>query len=305
MASLNDLIQTKSDRLDSVPDDFSSKVGRSQRAIFDELLILLGEFDVKDGIIQASSENLARVQVVGEQLKQIVFGSGYTEAVIEFAKEFDTQSQLVQEIFQKTFGTFSDDDLFDQVLKASRKRALDALTEDAVVQKFINPLKALLDSQVSGEASFTDMVKLMHDEVLGRVDLDGRLLQYVKTIAFDAFATSDREYTKIIADDMGVIWFRYLGGLVKDSRVFCVNRNGKYYHKREIEDWGQGESIDGVGVKGSERAGNPWQGKNKSTNAGNIFTLLGGWRCLHSVIPVGQTIVPKNVISRNKKKGYI
>lgn len=305
MSELSNLIQLKSDRLESVPDAFASRVDKAQRVIFDDLLSLLGELDVKNGVIQATSENLSKVQVIGEQLKQIVFNSDYVESVVEFAGEFDTQSSLVQQIFEQTFGEFNDKDIFDQTFRTARRRALDALAEDAVVQNFINPIKSILDTQVTGQASFTDMVKLMSDGVVGTPDFDGQLLRYVKTIAFDSFATADREYTKIIADDIGAVWFKYVGGKVRDSRVFCINRNGKFYHKREIEDWGQGENIDARGANGTQRAGNPWQGKNKSTNGGNIFTLLGGWRCLHSAIPVAITAVPKQVISRNKQKGYI
>jgi len=47
---------------------------------------------------------------------------------------------------------------------------------------------------------------------------------------------------------------------------------GKVFTTEEVKEWA---SLD-------------WQGKNPATNASNIFTLLGGYNCMHTLLPVSK-----------------
>jgi hypothetical protein len=86
----------------------------------------------------------------------------------------------------------------------------------------------------------------------------------------------------------GLQFVVYSGGLIKDSREFCVERAGNYYHKREVELWAKEE----------------WQGKRPDTTESTIFIYAGGFRCQHMIIYVSEFSVPNDVIERAKLAGY-
>ena len=72
-----------------------------------------------------------------------------------------------------------------------------------------------------------------------------------------------------------------------DSREFCVERAGNYYHKDEVSAWA---NLD-------------WQGKRRGTTESTIFIYAGGYRCLHQIIYVSELVVPDEVVRRAKTKG--
>jgi hypothetical protein len=73
----------------------------------------------------------------------------------------------------------------------------------------------------------------------------------------------------IIANEVGVEYFEYYGGSVKDSRDFCLQRTGRSFDKKTIEGWA---SLN-------------WQGKRIGTDKQTIFAYRGGYNCIHSLIP--------------------
>ena len=106
----------------------------------------------------------------------------------------------------------------------------------------------------------------------------------------DAFAISDRTYSEAVAAATGVQFYRYLGGLVRDSREFCITRQGKVWHIEEIKSWGRLKS---------------WDGRNPATNADTITQYLGGYNCMHVLVPLPLTRVPADKIAEAKRKGWL
>ena len=79
-------------------------------------------------------------------------------------------------------------------------------------------------------------------------------------------------------------YYLYTGGLLKSTRPFCKERNGKFFKKEEVQSWGD---LD------------DWAGKMEGTNSKTIFQTAGGYNCQHSILPVSEAVVPKKVIERN------
>jgi len=140
----------------------------------------------------------------------------------------------------------------------------------------------------------------MFEYMTGRkgVDVkDGRLLGWIKQTASDNFAFADREYSNIIAEDLGVEWFRYAGGIIPTTRCFCEARNGNIYHKSEIAEWGTKPSLWVKNPDFDCKGG----GMISGTNAQNIFTYLGGYTCRHSLLALPESAVPSEVKARLSK----
>lgn len=299
MPTLLELIDKKNDRLEAIPDAFQSNVEKLQRRIYNRITELIGQLQTENGQIVMSEANLLRVQQINDELKQVLNSREYIEAVRKFTDEFDQQKVINNEYFRKAFGSdFTPTRLSEQLVRNSQRNAFELLAGQAAEQNFITPIKAQLEQAVASGSSYSETIKGIRTLVEGDENIDGNLLRYSKQVSWDAFALSDRAYTNAIAEDLEVEWFRYSGGLVKDSRCFCQERDRQYFHFKEIEAFGNGEDLgscnEGDGV---------WQGQMKGTNSGTIFIVAGGYNCRHTWSPVSIVLVPREVILRNMANG--
>ena len=70
--TLEELIQQRIDRLENVPDTMLSVVDKESERLFKAALKRLGELETKDGKIVASRGNLAKINTILEDLKQVL-----------------------------------------------------------------------------------------------------------------------------------------------------------------------------------------------------------------------------------------
>ncbi len=288
MPTLKELIEEKNNRLESVPGKLISSVEKNQKKIFDELIVLVDQLETKEGKILLTNSNLVQVEIIINKMKGSIYGAEYLEAVGRFAGEFNTQAQINNQYFTKILAEdFTTKAIYDNILKASQRNAIELLSDAGVNQVFFNPMKTILNTSITTGQSMGDAIKALRVFVEGSPEIDGTLLRHVKQVARDGFSFADRQYTSIVSEDIGLEFYLYSGGHVADSREFCDKRHGKYFHKKEIQAWAKLE----------------WQGKAKGTTASTIFTFLGGYNCMHSILPVSIESVPKDVIKRNIDNG--
>lgn len=287
MASLDELIAEKVRRLTLVPDEFLSSVENAQKELFPEVVELLMDLKVDaDGNLIFNNSNLELTAELKDSLNQILLGSEYTSAVKEFAKEFDKQAKITNQIFRKGFD-FTDTKLQEQLVKISKKSTSEILLDNIGDQRFSSIISQQVELAVSNGASFKETVKSIRGLVEGDGKTDGKLLQYSKQIAHDQFAIADRSYTSAVADELDAEWFFYSGNTIDSTREFCQKRHNKYFYYKEIEEW----------------ADEDWDGKIDGTNEKTIYSTAGGYNCRHSIIPVSIFAVPKDVIRRNISNG--
>lgn len=290
MPDLRDIIEKKVRRLETVPDKFLSGIERAEKSIYSDLLTLLDSIKTdKAGNIVRSKANLAKVEEVISQLKKVTYGKEYTQNLIEFAKQFNTQKDINDEYFNTAFKDFDSSELADEMVKISQKNTVAMLSGQSLDNTFFNPVKQQIIDSIATGASRSDMIIAIRQVVEGGKGKEGRLLSYAKQIAHDAFAMSDRTYTSIVAQDLGVQWYFYSGDKIPTSREFCVVRHEKYYHKKEVEAWPLTEGQ--------------WDGRMTGTNSKTIFTTAGGYQCRHSIVPVSISVVPDSVVKRNIENG--
>lgn len=297
--TLLQIIDRKNQRIEDIPEAFQSSVEKLQRRLYNRITELIGQLEVKDGQIVMSEANLLRVQNINDELKRVLNGREYIEAVRTFTGEFDTQKALNDEYFKKAFGSdFKPVPVANRLVVNSKVQAFELLAGAPAEQNFIAPIRAQLEQAVSSGASYSDTIKGIRETVEGTETTDGRLLRYSKQVSWDAFALSDRAYTNAVSEDLDIEWFRYSGGIVKDSRCFCELRDRQFFHYKEIEAWGRGEDL------GECNTGDgTWAGQMKGTNEATIFIVAGGYSCRHTLSPVSIVIVPKDVILRNMSNG--
>ena len=295
--SLESIIKQKQKNLEMKPARLLSQVEKTQKKIFEEILALADDFIIKDGFIELSTANLATIDVIIDGLKTALHGSEYFEAVKEFGKDFDLQQDINESYFKQAFDDFSTPDFAAEIVRQSKVATVDALLGAPLDENFLKPLQKTLTDLVSSGASWKESVKTIREFAEGGETVDGKLLQYSKQIAHDAFAYSDAAYSNAVAEELEGEWYFYAGGEIPTSRCFCVERNGKYFHYKEIEAFGRGENL------GECKSGDLWAGANKNTNEQTIFIYKGGHFCGHSWLLVSIFDVPKEVIERNISNG--
>lgn len=292
------IIDEKTERLTSVPDKLVSGVGKSQLEAYKEIESLVYELESESGSLLLSEANLSKISSIDKLLNDTIFNDEYKGYLTDYIGQFKAQADLSNKYFTELNVGFSDIDPINTII-TSQKNAISLLGDDAFTQAFSAPLKDMLVSSITGGASLKDTISTLRDFALGTDQTEGRMVSYVKTIAYDSFAVSDRTYTTTVSNQLGLEFYLYFGGHISDTREFCDERRGKYFHKKEIEGWGNGDRCCGLSYPQS----GVWPGRNKLTNKTTIFTLAGGYNCKHSINPVSIKSVPKTVIERNVSNG--
>lgn len=114
---------------------------------------------------------------------------------------------------------------------------------------------------VVAQKGFFQTKKELREYIAGNKDKAGALQQYHRNYVYDTFSQVDRTQSKIIADKLKMNRYAiYEGGLIKTSRPFCRERNGKVFTEEEISKF------------------DPPTAKPPNYNP---FTDLGGYACRH------------------------
>lgn len=301
MADFLDLIKEKNRRLESIPDKFLSRVRKSERQVYENVIELLGQLEQKNGKFLSTIENVRIAGQINDELKRALYGSDYLNAVTEFASEFDVQNNLNYDYMREVFNLKSSSELAAAVTQQSKANAIDLLLNRGADSDFVAPLRGIIENSVITNASYKDTLFSIREFVEGSDVFDSRLVRYSSQIARDAFAIADRSVSSIYADELDIEWFLYLGDVITTSRAFCRERHNRYYYYKEIEAWGAGRKTQGLQLPDSD---GHWQGEIDGTNEATIWNYAGGYNCGHTISGVSIFNVPLVDIQRNIDQGF-
>lgn len=300
MPSFEELIKEKSKRLESIPLKMQTAFDKQQKAVLDEISLLINELDIKAGQILINKNNLDLIAKIDTDLKKVFLNEDYLKSVKQFAKEFDKQALINNNLINSGLGEIATTAASESYIALSKRSAVQSLIGAPIDTEFIRPVQSILENAVVNGASLKDTLSDIKIFIEGDSKVNSKLSSYVKQVTNDAFAISDRSYTSIISDALDAEWFYYAGGEVEATRCFCEDRVGNYYHYLEIESWGNGDNLGRCNI-----GSGTWAGEIEGTNSKTIYSYLGGWNCQHSLMPVSISIVPESDIERARDLGYI
>lgn len=285
---LGKLITEKIKLLETQPDKFISGMDKVQQKAFKDILIELKTLSLDaDGNIVLNSKNLSFIEDAGDKLRDIIYKSGFPDFLKELSSGMDEVKGITDSIL-KEIENFKPEKIFDELYNVTKTTALETLSAGAVEGQ-VQTFKKIIQDSIAQSDKFTDLVGNIQENILGNSEIDGKMVSYAKQNATDAFSITERTYSTVVADSLGIEFYSYSGGKQDTTRKFCSDRKDKIFHVKEIAKW----------------ADESWAGKNKNTTDKTIFTLLGGYHCGHSLIPVGILDVPTHVINRNLESGNI
>ncbi len=283
--SIIDDLQVQIDQIAKKLNDSSSKI---QHNIYDDIIVEISKLDQASGDIKTSIANLKRIQTIKDNINNIVLSPEYKDDVNTFLSGFDTLEATMDNYFTAISDEFGTGKVIDQIKTHFIEVTGNSLTEAGIDANVIAPIENMLNQYVTTGASYKDLVEQMRLLTLGNPEKLGKLSSYVKQITTDSLNQYSANYMKAISNDLGLEFYFYSGNVKDTSREFCDQRHGKYFHKREVENWA---SLN-------------WTGKISGTNSSNIFIYRGGYHCRHQLIPVHWSSVPKAVRDRAEEEGY-
>ena len=99
-------------------------------------------------------------------------------------------------------------------------------------------LKNYVLRSVNGKKDLKEFQKGFKNLIVGSSDKQNGLLQrYHRQYTYDTLSQVDRAENSFMADQLDLRFFVYEGGLIDDSREFCINKDGELFHVSEAEEW--------------------------------------------------------------------
>lgn len=291
---VQDIVNKKQEYIDANRSKFESSVISMQEQLFQSFVEnILPELDMKDGQILNTSKNLRLIESLDNlyndfnsniQSKVVTsLGEGlvglnklntqyFNEITLNDTtkKKFDSIVKKTNELMSTRIGVTSSGEI-------STGGFLDSFVTDRTL---LTDLKQSIIKNVTGQQSLSDFKESVKTTILGTDKVSGGFEKYYRQYAYDTYQQYDRAYGKNMADEFGMNYALYQGGLINDSRDFCRAHENKVFTRDEIQKFDKWRLPEG-----SKEA--PGPGEVPSYIAKfpdyNPFVDCGGFSCRHSL----------------------
>lgn len=262
-----------------------------QDSLYPQIVKVLKDLELDDqGLIKQSAVNRTIITKAISTVDQKIASSQYQNLVERYLETIPKIDKLNISYFEVISSAFKPNRQFLASLqKDTVKQIEELLFNSGLESQIITPLRTILNQNINSGGQFTEMLDQVKAYIKGTPDIDGKLLRYSKQITSDALFNYSRAYHLSLSNDLGLTWYCYSGGLTDKSRDFCIEHADHYYPKAEVESW----------------AAQDWNGKRPDTTETTIFIYVGGYFCRHSLIPVGESVVPQDDINSAKERGFV
>lgn len=244
---LKKLSNARAKAIDQLTRDMYDLISAGQKDIYQDILrqYLLKELSVfEDGKLKNLSGNYASTFAldkiwkkgfqagVGDKIvRQIIEGTRQlTKVNVKYFDLFDDAavkkiSRQIEAKILSTYGITPDGDLKPESFLNNIVKSNEPL----------NKIKGLIHQAVASEIKITDLENSLKTSLVEE-DLVKKYLDSSQvTNIYDRY---DRQTAKEYSDHLKLDWAIYQGGLIEDSRPFCIERNGKVFTREEILRFG-------------------------------------------------------------------
>ncbi len=304
MPSQEQLIQQLLKTIDDSVNAFNEQIPSVQKKAFAKIVKLMGDLDKTGDTVKLSVKNIKIIAQIKKEFEGAIIDGNYKKKVDEFLKSFDDVSDINSQYFSVVTGKFKPSDVFEAIKIASVDSVTENLLGSGIQSNVVNKLNDILIQNVTGSASYEDMIDQVRIFMTDTKEGDGALAKYAKTYTTTALNTYSRQYNETAVSDLGLEWYKYVGSLLTTSRPFCkalidAKKEGmEFVHKSQFDEFLRGD-INGKKVPINKKTGLP-EGLEAGTNVSNLAVKAGGWNCGHQFMPVSSKIVPKELLNKFK-----
>lgn len=295
MATLQEIINSTSKAIA----EFEDALPFVEKQLADRVSRIVSQLTLVDGKIKPSVANLRLLSRMRKELQGIVNSSKYNLALGNLENSLSVIDSVNENYFAAMVEEFSP----PVVLKEAQSVALEelsiAMRGNGIHAEIVDTMVAQIQADVIGGADFYTMNKSLRDMIVSTEEIPSKFASYTKQVVTDSVHQYNATYHEIVSADLGLEWYEYNGGLVGDSREWCVHMVKKrFIHKSEFPTLLKG-IVNGHQCTIYKKTGLP-QGMIAGTNKDNLVVNRGGWQCQHLMSVVSEERVPKEI--RNKIK---
>lgn len=281
-------------QIEATDSKFGSVVDDAQKRMLREVLTLTKDLELSNGRIMPTVGNLKLISKIKEKLNKAVVNKDYLSGVKDLLKSFEG----IQTAQLGYFKTISEGKATQQKYDLVRGMAIEntaaQLTESGIDANVTSKLKDMLLRSVTSGGLYRDLVGEVSEFLSNTDKSPGALSRYAKTYTTTALNQFAGQTNKLMTEDSGAEWFRYVGSDIETTREFCDLMTDKdYFHVSEIPELLKGH-IDGKKCEIYDKTKLP-KGMIEGTNKDNFQVNCGGWGCRHQILPVLTFTVPKNL----------
>ncbi len=251
MADLIQTIEAWAVSLETLIEDLLSGLDKrlktAERELFRLILAdVLPKFSAPDGILTASARNLARLSLIDDVVAQFERDAARNLA-LRFADELLEVAGKNAEYYLKTgFDRAKVQAIAADTSLIRAKIGLDeagGLVADGYLARLAKSealrdrLRDFVVESFATKQTLADFTRGMKNLIEGSSETEGALRNYWRQYAYDSY-NAVREVSNLhYANELGLEWFVYTGGVIQTTRRFCEKRNRKVFSRKEAEGW--------------------------------------------------------------------
>ena len=219
---------------------------------------VIGKLTIKNGRILNTTANIRALSELDRNMSRL--RASYQEMINLLGKGFGEIQKLNGEYF--SIAANKSKEIIKKASKASVETLnmrlgiggngnllqsgwLPNLIADTTV---LEGVRQILFKNVLSQAKFTDTIKTLKEYVEGTPEKGGAYDRYMKNTLYDIYQQYDAAYSLSMANQLGLRYFIYEGGLVEDSRDFCREHNGHVYTTENAEGWATWVPADSIHI---------------------------------------------------------
>ncbi len=272
-----------------------------------EVLQELKRLDTTGDTIKPTVRNLNIINSISRKLTNLVLTDKYLASGKEYVQTFNTITTMQNDYWASVNEAFTPKTLLKEIKKQNIALTVKGLTEVGIGTNVSLQIEKLLKTNITTGGSYQSLTDQLREMLTDTEANDGILSRYAKQIVTDAINQYNRQYTQIVASDLGFEWYAYRNSDIPTTRPFCDAMTDKrYFHITEVPNLLKGRYCCGrlmytdkkspskrkLPVPLYDKTGMP-QGMRENTDASNFLTYAGGYNCRHQIQPVPELNVPK------------
>lgn len=260
--------------------DVSDLQKRLYARLLDEVI---SQLTVTDGNFDDSDANIARIAAIDKLFTK--FEGDITQVMANVIAGYGGVANYSNQYFQ-TFNsrlfskakTITDEKMRKVIGLDAKGKAMPGGWVDSFIKDkaMATKVKQAVLSAVTAGSSLKDTTKTLNALIQGTEESEGIVQAHFRTNVYDTFSKYDRINNNIFAIQLDLNYMWYQGGLVENSRPFCVIRNGKVFTREEVRAFGTPQDKFGGYTNKSK---GEFAGKNKDYIPEHD---LGGHKCGHT-----------------------
>lgn len=298
MANEKDHTRKTINKVEGAVEKFADGMESSQRMILRETNSVIRELETTtDGRVKINRANLKVLRALEDNIRSLIITPAYRKKLDKYLANFTRIRRSNDAYFLDLLSGYNPNkQAFKTILNTSLDLTKNSLLDAGINVNVVDPIIKITKQGITSGMFISDIEEALRVDIIGDPDgtitgtkRQGQLLRYTSQITRDSLNQFTRNYVTAVSEEYGMEWYYYDGSVIADTRSYCKQRAGKYFHKKEVE----------------KSAKKSWPGKIPNTNRSTIFTYCGGYNCRHEYLPVLIDVVPKSVIKRNIKAGNI